>query len=514
MIVKNEEKYLGRCLEAITPILREVSSELIIADTGSTDRTVEIARQFTDKVFHFEWCNDFSAARNSTLEKATGEWYLYLDADEIVEDCTEIIRFFNTGEYLKYESATLKIKSFNNESQNITTMVISRFVRRTEDLRFVNTIHERPSRVENPMKNLDVTVNHYGYVTQDNEERIQKKVEQNLEIMLNEEKSNPEEVYNLHNICQAYLLVKDYKAALAYCDKGLKYSKEQKRLPYFIFLVRKAQIYSHMLDYEKTLIATIEYFRSKKKVLVSDIEMYIYQANSYMHFGGGNEAIESYVNYIQTYQAYQSGRLRTPDVNLHSINYTETRFYNAAALQLVDLCLKIGDFDKARKYCNYLKITEIHEDRDLLNKKIKQEIEIMRRLLDFSALPQLYRDVPLENQPELQTQLESALYAMAQEHREGERQVEYVRCLRSLIKLEPSLGGLIQTLIEEMNEKNQSPAEQELLKYARIVKGNIKALCEQNDTQKALSLIASYEQLCPGDAEIADLKQQLLKSGR
>ena len=101
MIVKNEEKYLDRCLAAIKPILDSIDSELIIADTGSTDSTVEIAKKYTDNVFHFEWINDFAAARNSTLDRAKGEWYMFLDADEIFKSCNDIIHFFKSGEYKK-----------------------------------------------------------------------------------------------------------------------------------------------------------------------------------------------------------------------------------------------------------------------------------------------------------------------------------------------------------------------------------------------------------------------------
>ena len=73
MIVKNEEKYLERCLNGIKPILDNVDSELIITDTGSTDNTIEIAKKFTDKVFCFDWCDDFAAARNFGLKEAKGE---------------------------------------------------------------------------------------------------------------------------------------------------------------------------------------------------------------------------------------------------------------------------------------------------------------------------------------------------------------------------------------------------------------------------------------------------------
>ena len=106
MIVKNEEKYLEQCLTALQPILNSLDSELIIADTGSTDNTVEIAKKFTDNVFYFEWINDFAAARNSTLERAKGEWYMFIDADEIFRSCDNIIKFFKSGEYQKYTFAT------------------------------------------------------------------------------------------------------------------------------------------------------------------------------------------------------------------------------------------------------------------------------------------------------------------------------------------------------------------------------------------------------------------------
>lgn len=80
MIVKNEERTLERCLKAAKPLV----DAIIIADTGSTDRTVEIARQMGAAVYPFTWVNDFSAARNFALEKSDGDWNLVLDADETV----------------------------------------------------------------------------------------------------------------------------------------------------------------------------------------------------------------------------------------------------------------------------------------------------------------------------------------------------------------------------------------------------------------------------------------------
>lgn len=78
MIVKNESKNLARCLASAQPYV----DEIVVVDTGSDDDTVDIAAQYGAKLDHFDWCDDFSAARNYSLTKVSGEWILHLDADE------------------------------------------------------------------------------------------------------------------------------------------------------------------------------------------------------------------------------------------------------------------------------------------------------------------------------------------------------------------------------------------------------------------------------------------------
>ncbi|MBI4152263.1 glycosyltransferase [Candidatus Woesearchaeota archaeon] len=80
LITKNEEQFIEDCLASV----KDFVTEIIVVDTGSSDKTKEIARKFTDKIVDFTWCDDFSAPRNEALKHATGDWILVLDADEII----------------------------------------------------------------------------------------------------------------------------------------------------------------------------------------------------------------------------------------------------------------------------------------------------------------------------------------------------------------------------------------------------------------------------------------------
>lgn len=80
MIVKNEEQTLENCLSSCNNLF----DEIIIIDTGSTDKTKDIAKKYTDKIFTFKWCDDFSKARNYGIQKAKSEYFMWLDADDVI----------------------------------------------------------------------------------------------------------------------------------------------------------------------------------------------------------------------------------------------------------------------------------------------------------------------------------------------------------------------------------------------------------------------------------------------
>ena len=101
MIVKNGQSTLARCLESVRPVV----DEIVIADTGSTDATVEIASQYGARIVEISWEDDFSKARNAALRHGRCEWILFLDADELLDAgaATQIAPLLRVPEVLGYE---------------------------------------------------------------------------------------------------------------------------------------------------------------------------------------------------------------------------------------------------------------------------------------------------------------------------------------------------------------------------------------------------------------------------
>ena len=92
MIVRDEEAVLARCLDSV----REAVDEMVIVDTGSLDRTKEIASLYTEKVYDFPWIDDFAAARNAVMDRCRGKWYFTVDCDEWLDaDLSELLAFLD-----------------------------------------------------------------------------------------------------------------------------------------------------------------------------------------------------------------------------------------------------------------------------------------------------------------------------------------------------------------------------------------------------------------------------------
>ncbi|HTA30996.1 MAG TPA: glycosyltransferase, partial [Candidatus Cybelea sp.] len=136
LLAKNEEQFIQQCLRSV----RVLASQIVVVDTGSTDRTIEIARECGAEVHSFAWCDDFSAARNAALEHATGDWVLIIDADEELrpEQAETISREIRAANVMGYR---LPIIERGHEQDGCS--YVPRLFRNAPGLFFVGRIHEQ-----------------------------------------------------------------------------------------------------------------------------------------------------------------------------------------------------------------------------------------------------------------------------------------------------------------------------------------------------------------------------------
>lgn len=222
MIVKNEETNIEQCINSY----REVVDEIIVVDTGSTDRTVDIATRLGANIYHFEWVNDFSKAKNYAISKATGNWIIFLDADEYFdyEKALSIPALINKHGIGKTEILACKMYNIDEATgNNLADFVQTRIFKNTGNIHYVNAIHER---LNSKSKNIhavyieenDLVIYHTGY----SEDRIISKAERNLQLLLLELEKPKFDPSMYHFLSDTYLTLKDYEKSIEYGKMFLK----------------------------------------------------------------------------------------------------------------------------------------------------------------------------------------------------------------------------------------------------------------------------------------------------
>jgi glycosyltransferase involved in cell wall biosynthesis len=222
MIVKNEEANLPQCLGSV----RGLFDEIVVVDTGSKDRTVEVARSFGARVFHFTWIDDFAAARNAALQHATGEYAFWLDADDLVEP-PERAKLENLLRSLSREQPRAFVVRCACDpgpggSGGDTVVDHIRLFPISQGVRWTYKVHEQilPSlrRAGVSPEWTDITVRHTGYA--DRALRA-KKLDRDVRILMGELGERPSDPFILFNLGMIAVERRQWKDALTYLTRSL-----------------------------------------------------------------------------------------------------------------------------------------------------------------------------------------------------------------------------------------------------------------------------------------------------
>ncbi len=210
MIVKNEEATIERCLQSV----EQICDEIIIVDTGSTDKTKELVSKFTNNIFDFEWIDDFAAARNYAFSKATQEYILWMDADDVFlsQDLQELVKLkANLSREFDVVSMLYNL-TFDQFRRVSSQLRRSRLVKREKKFRWIGAVHEY----------LDVSGTHLQTMIAVTHQPLGHDNERNLRIyerrQLKGEAFSPRDLYYFANELRDH---KRYDQAIEYYQKFL-----------------------------------------------------------------------------------------------------------------------------------------------------------------------------------------------------------------------------------------------------------------------------------------------------
>lgn len=336
MIIKNEEKHLKKTLNALVPLMKDIESELIILDTGSTDNSLSIAKAYTKNVYYSEWNNNFADMRNKSISYASGEWILILDADEELIKFDKLKKFFSSNLHKEFSSATIELKNIHfKDKEEYTLGSIVRMFKRTKETKYIGAIHEQPV-FSAPIFNDIATFNHYGYISDDKELNIKKR-KRNKKIILNELKKDSVNPYMNYQLGKEYKIEGDYESANMYLESALNLYKKQQYVPIFVS-VDLIELYLITNQLNKCEIMCKEYIKKDDK----NIDIYYYLAESQKLSSKYNESIENYKKYIYLLENYN---ISTQSNNMECNCSTATLKSNAE-IAIIKSYYEIKEYDK------------------------------------------------------------------------------------------------------------------------------------------------------------------------
>lgn len=381
LIVKNEEARLDKCLAAIKKVIDTVPGEIVVVDTGSTDGTVEIAKKYTDKVYDFEWIDDFAAARNFGLSKCSGEWFMYLDADEVLdEDVAPLVEFLkNESESVNGDgavgertavnpkkgnkrayanSARLVLKNYADsacevytESRNLRLIRMSCRVTCDGELQapcFKGAIHEGLPVLQ-PCAQIEQVVHHYGYIADGDKapvEAMREKHRRNMPALLKlyeEDKMSPRTLAHLYYSCDP----EDKERYLTEWYGLLNFPyRDEYSLPVYVALI---QILNDGGCYEDALYYAEEYLKSYGEDSVTTLSVLALTVCALSSAGQSELAVDFFKSYDQIYRLFKANQIPTEELNTCVVFFgtSETDYIGLILLYISEL-IKTGDKKEAK----------------------------------------------------------------------------------------------------------------------------------------------------------------------
>ena len=218
IITKNEEKYIETCLKN----LKKYDWEIIVTDTGSTDKTIEICEKYADQIHHFDWINDFSAARNFCISKASNDWILSVDSDMYLTNEQSVSELYSLITPCLSNKKSAGIVTIINQMPTSRSLEKSPRLFNRKYYHYEGTIHEQIHKIDKTDSSFFKTALSFYHVGYSDITTLKQKSKRNIELLEKELKTNPNDPYLYFQIGQSYYVINDMENAYNIFQKGLK----------------------------------------------------------------------------------------------------------------------------------------------------------------------------------------------------------------------------------------------------------------------------------------------------
>lgn len=305
MIVKSEEQFLPACLESV----KDYVDEIIIVDTGSTDSTVEIAKEYGAKIYHHAWENSFSKARNYSLKYANSDWILILDADEEVDN-VDAHKLKEVIKDNKINVIFLPVFAKTNGSKNLAVANSERIFKNHLGVHYEGIVHNN-LKYTGPTKKVNIKLYHYGYNL--DEDQMERKFIRTSNLLKGQIKNDPKNPIPHHYLAISCLDRNRY-------DECIKEGLEAIRL----FELQKSNTQLRLLTYYTVSVA---FYRKKdltnaENYALKALDLYPDYLDSYsilssiyfLHkeYGKCIEATKKYLRLLKTIESDPTTALAIP----------------------------------------------------------------------------------------------------------------------------------------------------------------------------------------------------------
>ena len=333
MIVKNEEADLPHCVNSVKPVL----DEIIIVDTGSTDNTKEVARQLGAKVFDFSWVDDFSAARNESILRATGDYILWLDADDRVDppEMEKLGLLQQNFSWKKNKAYYLRVNS-QSPMDGETHFYQLRVFPNVAGARFEGRVHEqvfyRLKKLGMEFVQTDIMIRHTGY---HDEAAIRQKSERNLKIIQDELRGDPYNLVHHYNAARTLGGIGRLAEALEHMEKivGNQTIRKKERQFFLEASILTGKYYADLGRYERAVAIFQDLVRQ-------------FPENGLVHFGLG-ENLYKVKDYEGAIESLQKSLHFPMEISIFPVNLDKLKYFQ---LHILGECyMKTGQGELARE---------------------------------------------------------------------------------------------------------------------------------------------------------------------